>query len=360
MYPRPENNIPFALPARRRFLRGIGAMATLALAGRGGSALASAAERTQGLHAGQLSRAADMARGLDQLRSLVVARDGQVHLAEAFRGPPVNRAVNVKSVAKTFVAAVTGAAIDRGILEGTQQPVAGLLADRLPSDPDPRLQAITIDHLLTMRAGLERTSGGLYGRWVASADWVRFALARPFVAEPGGPMLYSTGSYHLLSAVLTRAAGRSLLSLARDWLGAPLDIDIPPWTRDPQGIYLGGNDMALSPMALLRLGELYRLDGRHGGVQVLSRNWVRASWTPRTHSPFSGHDYGYGWFLARARGHDLAYARGYGGQMIHVVPRLGLTVVMTSDPTLPARTGGHVDRLHDLLATGIIPAAERA
>ena len=75
-------------------------------------------------------------------------------------------------------------------------------------------------------------------------------------------MLYSTGSYHLLSAALTQASGRSTLALARDWLGEPLGIEIPPWTRDPQGFYLGGNNMMLSPRALLRFGEMYRAGRR--------------------------------------------------------------------------------------------------
>ena len=117
--------------------------------------------------------------------------------------------------------------------------------------------------------GLERTSGRNYGRWVASDNWIRYALGRPFVDEPGGRMLYSTGSYHLLSAGLARAAGSSTLALARDWLGEPLGITIPPWTRDPQGFYLGGNNMALAPRALLRFGEMYRERGSYVGARVL-------------------------------------------------------------------------------------------
>src|SRR5690606_8925781 len=119
------------------------------------------------------------------------------------------------------------------------------------------------------------------GRWVQSRDWVAHVLSRPLVDEPGGRMLYSTGNTHVLSAVLSRATGRSTLDLARDWLGEPLGIDIPPWERDPQGIYLGGNNMALSPRALLRLGELYRNGGTHGGVRIFAEEWVKASWTPR-------------------------------------------------------------------------------
>lgn len=300
------------------------------------------------------------ARAMPGLHSLVVARHGDEVLAERLRGPGLDAPVNVKSVSKSVVAALVGAAIARGVLESVEQPVAAVLDGLVPAGADPRVDAITIEHLLTMRAGLERTSGRNYGRWVTSPDWVRHVLTRPFVAEPGGRMLYSTGSYHLLSAALTQASGRSTLALARDWLGDPLGIDIPPWTRDPQGFYLGGNNMMLAPRALLRFGEMYRLGGAWRGAQVLPRGWVEASWTPRTSSFFTGHAYGYGWFIVQARGYPVAYAWGYGGQMIYVVPDLGLTAAITSDPNAPSGRSGYVRQLHRLLADTIIPAAEQA
>ena len=212
-----------------------------------------------GLDAARLDQALERAATLPSLHALIVARAGAERVAEVFRGPGLDRPVNVKSVSKSVMAALAGAAIARGVLDGVDQRIAPILDDLVPRDADPRVGAITVDHLLTMRAGLERTSGPNYGRWVSSPNWVRHVLSRPFVDQPGGRMLYSTGSYHLLSAVLTRAAGRSTLELARAWLGEPLGIDIPPWTRDPQGFYLGGNNMLLAPRALLRFGEAYRL-----------------------------------------------------------------------------------------------------
>ena len=95
-------------------------------------------------------------------------------------------------------------------------------------------------------------------------------------------------------------------------------------------------------------------------TQVLSRDWIDASLVPRTRSPFSGLDYGYGWFLGRARGHPFALARGYGGQLIAVVPDLALTVAITSDPTRPARSEGYFGELMRLLADTIVPEAEAA
>jgi len=305
------------------------------------------------------SAAMDRARGLEQLRALVISHRGRIMEAEALRGPPLDRPANIKSVSKTVVAALTGIAIDAGDLPGPEARLGEVAPGLIPGDADPRVANITISDLVTMQAGLERTSGANYGAWVSSRNWVSDALSRPFVAEPGTRMLYSTGSFHVLGAVLTEVTGTSLLTLAQEGLGTPLGIDIPSWTRDPQGRYLGGNDMAISPLHLVRLGELYRQGGVVDGERVLSERWIDASWTPRTRSFWSGHAYGYGWFLARSGGRDIAYGRGYGGQMLYVVPSGGLTVVVTSDPNRPARSDGHVGDLHRMLAEAILPVAER-
>jgi len=319
-----------------------------------------APEPAAGLDPVRLSRAMDRAGRLDQIHALVIGRHGRVVVAKAFRGPPPHRGVNVKSVSKTIVATLVGAAIDRGVLPGVDWPLASAAPGLIPPDADPRVHGINMAHLLTMQAGLEPTSGPEYGRWIESRNWVSHALSRPFAAEPGERMIYSTGSYHVLGAVLARRTGRSLLALAREWLGEPLGIEVPAWTRDPQGFYLGGNNMVLSPLDLFRFGEMWQGGGVWKGRRVVGAGWVEASWTARTRSPFSGDAYGYGWFLAEANGRPVLYARGYGGQMLYLVPSLGLTVVVTSDAGRPARSHGYVGVLNALLAEDIIPAAEAA
>jgi CubicO group peptidase (beta-lactamase class C family) len=317
-----------------------------------------ARQPTTGLDRTAMAGTVAAAARLPRLRSLLVLRDGAVLAEHRFNGgPPLDRPVNVKSASKSVLSALVGIAIARGVLKGVDQPVLSVLRADAPARPDPRLEQLTVGNLLSMQAGLERTSGENYGRWVSSPNWVRFALSRPFVDTPGGSMLYSTGNTHLLSAMLTRASGRSTYDLAQEWLARPLGIAIPPWPRDRQGIYFGGNDMLMSPRALAALGELYRSGGVVDGRRILPSAWIEASWTPRTVSPWSGGQYGYGWFIGEAGGHPVRFAWGYGGQMVYVVPDLALTVVMTSDPN-GARDNGHIAALHALLADGIVPAAE--
>ncbi len=112
----------------------------------------------------------------------------------------------------------------------------------------------------------------------------------------------------------------------------------------------------MTPRALARFGEMILNGGRLNDQQIVSADWIRRSWQPRARSPWSGDRYGYGWFLTRANGHDAAYARGYGGQMLVVVPALDLSLAITSDPGRPARSGGYftdLRRLVDMAAAAV-------
>ncbi|WP_396594813.1 serine hydrolase domain-containing protein [Brevundimonas sp. R86498] len=314
---------------------------------------------TRGLDTALAAQAIARARALPKLHALIVSRDGTPLVEERIRGEDLDTPVNIKSASKSVLAAVTGSAIGAGILSGVDQAVAPFLSDRFPAAADPRLQQITVGDLLSMRAGLASTSGGNYGAWVSSPNWVRYVLAQPFETRPGQTLIYSTGTSHLTSAVLTAASGQSTLALTRRFVGEPLGLTVPPWLADPQGIYFGGNEMRLSPRALLAFGELYRNDGVVNGVRVLPEGWVESSWERRGTSRFTGDRHGYGWWIRNVRDHDVFYAWGYGGQMVFVVPDLRLTVVMTSDPTPVEARDGHVQALHALMADGFIPAAER-
>ncbi len=300
---------------------------------------------------------AEKARAMEQCHAIMIRQNGKDVLAQAFRGPGLNRLAPVKSVSKTIVAALSGAAIAREEIPSMQSRLGDLAPRLIPSGADPRVAALTVEDLVTMQTGLERTSGGNYGAWISSRDWVADALSRPIVGQPGNGMLYSTGSYHVLGALLAEVSGSSLLDLARQRLGNPLDIEIPAWTRDPQGRYLGGNEMALTLAAMTRFGELFLNQGRWNDQQVLDADWVSASLTPKTRSPFSGLSYGYGWFLGQAKGQDYALARGYGGQVICIMPSLNLSLALTSDSTRPARSQGYFGDIMRLIEEDVIPAA---
>jgi CubicO group peptidase (beta-lactamase class C family) len=291
------------------------------------------------------------ARGLSQLHALMVQRGDEVIVAEAPRGPGLDRAANIKSCSKSIVALLLGTAIARGEIKTVKARLGDVAPKLIPAKATPGVAAITMEDLVTLRAGLESTSGANYGRWVQSPNWVAHALRRPMIDVPGGRMIYSTGSTHVLGAAVATATGKSLLALARERLATPLGIDIPGWRRDPQGFYFGGNEMTLTPRGMLKLAALMRDRGRVGNAQVIAQNWIDASLTRRTQSPFSGLYYGYGWFLSES---GFAIARGYGGQIIAAHPQRKLAVAITSDPGQPARSGGYFGDLMALLEGPIL------
>jgi CubicO group peptidase (beta-lactamase class C family) len=301
-----------------------------------------------------LDRALALADATPNLRTLIIADDGAIVAQRTWRGAGLDRPTNIKSAAKTIVATLAFIAASRGVF-ALDDRIAPILGRLVPPEAEPDVARITIRHLLGMRAGLESTSGANYGRWVSSRNWLGFALSRPFVDVPGGRMVYSTGTSHILGAVLARATGQSLHALAQAWIGTPLGFTVPAWPRDPQGFHFGGNDMVLSPRALLAFGECCRNGGRHQGRQVIPETALIEAWRPAVQSYFSGQSYGLGWWVADVDGQPVIFAWGFGGQMIYLLPRLDLTVVMTSEAEVP-RVRGQVFTRHALLVQGILPA----
>ena len=133
---------------------------------------------------------------------------------------------------------------------------------------------------------------------------------------------------------------------------------MPPWVRDPQGLYLGGNEMHWTPRGMLAFGELYLSGGRARSGQIVSETWIEESLKPRTRSRWSGRKYGYGWWIDSFGGHPTYYAWGHGGQFIFVVPALKLVVAATSVPLPGQGRREHQHAIYDLMEQDIVPAAE--
>lgn len=306
--------------------------------------------------AGALEPAVRAAAALPRLRSLLVSHKGSLVLERYFGGARATRPANIKSASKSVISALVGIAITKGLLEGVDQPIADFFPELL-KDPDRRKREITVEDLLTMRSGLESTSGPEYGPWVQSRNWVRYVLAQPLLDEPGTRVEYSTGSSHLLSAILTKVAKTSTWQFAQTHLARPLGFTLARWPQDPQGIYFGGNEMLMTPRQMIRFGELYLNEGRAGGATVLPKSWIEQTAVGRGRSRWgSDREYGYGFWIREFQGHKSLYAWGYGGQFIFVIPSLELVVVTTSRSDATRERREHLDGIYDLVEQRIVSA----
>ncbi len=290
-----------------------------------------------GVDPGVLERAAEQIGEIEGIESVVIVHDGALVAERYFRGATSERLQNLKSASKGVLSALVGIAISQGHLT-LDDPIADHLTEARSLD-DPRKASITVRHLLSMKSGLESTSFGEYGSWVSSRNWTQNALERPLRSEPGERFAYSTGNTHLLSAILTNATGQSTLDFARKNLFEPLGIDRVVWERDRQGIYVGGNNLAMRPRDMARFGLLYLDRGLWGDHQVIPWSWVDESTVtsnPGWTRSWSG-GYGYLWWLRSPEERGAYNASGFGGQYIFVSRAEDLVLVITSTETSKGR-----------------------
>ncbi len=305
-----------------------------------------------------LDRAYTHAEAMQPLSSLLIARYGNLVAEHYFRGATARQQVNIKSASKSVLGILFGIAVDEGYFPNLDAPISTWFPDYYAQDDiPPAKRAITLHHLLTMTPGLETTSFQNYGAWVSSRNWATYALDQPIVHTPGGDaMVYSTGTTHLISVILSKATGQSTLAWAREKLFRPMGIALPSWDRDPQGFYLGGNNMALTPRQLLAIGQLYLDGGSYEGRQLVSPEWIKHSTTRYVNRSYRGFHYGYFWWLEDFGGYDTWFAWGYGGQYVFIIPELDLVVACTSALTGRPRGVDHNARIYELLEHYVLPA----
>ena len=283
--------------------------------------------------ANELNGVLESAFEIGSIESVMIEKDGEV-IAQKFMGRMnANRPANIKSASKSILSLLVGIAIGEGYLEGVDQPIGEFFSEYFDRNPAPDKEAITIGDLITMRGGLESTSIRNYGRWVVSNNWGEYVLNREMTAEPGGRMIYSTGTTHLLSVILTRATGMSTRAFANRYLFGPMDINLGGWDRDPQGYYFGGNNMAMSPADMLKIGRMMMNMGEWNGEQIVPADWILDSVKTYTRSNFNPYDMGYLWWRRPVNGYEAIFAWGHGGQYIMMIPELNVAIAVTSNLT---------------------------
>ncbi|MEX1260606.1 MAG: serine hydrolase [Balneolaceae bacterium] len=264
------------------------------------------------------------------IKSIMIEKNGEL-IAEKYRGRMnASRSTNIKSASKSIISLLIGIAIDKGYIESVDETIDQYFEEYFSANPDSIKEALTIQDLLTMRTGLESTSMRNYGRWVISDNWSEFTLNRPMVGEPGGNMIYSTGTSHLLSIILTKATGMDSRQFANEYLFGPMDIRLGGWDRDPQGYFMGGNNMALSPEALLKIGRMMMDLGEYNGQRIVSAEWILDSVKVYGRSNYNPYDYGYMWWRQDVGEYEVVFAWGNSGQYIMMLPELDSVISITS------------------------------
>lgn len=264
---------------------------------------------------------------VDTMNSFMLIRHGAV-VAECWWKPESAEKPHVlHSLSKSFTSTAVGLAVSEGKLS-IFDPVLKFFPDDAPPEPSKNLQAMRVRDLLTMSCG-DQTEP----HFTADMPWAKTFLAQPVEHKPGTHFLYNSAGTHMLSAIVTKVTGQTVLDYLRPRLFEPLGIENPEWGTSPQGNSLGGWGLKIRTEDIAKFGELYLQHGKWHGKQLIPADWVEQA-TSRQMSngsdPTKDWDQGYGFQFWRCR-HGAFRGDGAHGQFCLVLPEEDAVVAITAN-----------------------------
>lgn len=305
----------------------------------------------------------------ENIVGLVVLQNGSVRYENYFQDFAAEDTFHVSSVTKSVFSALVGIAVNHGFIQSIDQKVLEFFPEHTHPAQDRYAQQVTIRHLLTMTAPYQYQMEP-YEEFFANESWVTAALGYLGGAEPGQFRYAPLIGPDILSGILVQATGKPVLEFAREHLFAPLGISVAGnriflskeeqfayyqaksvsgWVADPQGVNTAAWGLALSPMDMAKIGQLYLSNGMWENRRIVSETWIRES--TKEQSRWGELPYGYLWWLVG----DGAYAAmGDGGNAIYVNVPKKLVVAIASVMADEVK-----DRL-DFIHTHVLPLFENA
>lgn len=261
------------------------------------------------------------------IHHLMVVRHGKV-IAEMHPAPfRAEDSHTVYSVSKTLTALAVGIAIDENRLR-LDDRVMTFFYDKMPDVISDDMAAMTVRDLLMMTSGVE-SDGSLCAQ---STDWTRDWLAKSCVDKPGTRFRYDSMCTFMLSAILQRVTGHTLLEYLQEKLFTPMNITQAEWEKSPDGICTGGWGLRTQTEALAKIGVLILNNGNWNGQQLVSADYVKQACAPLINTESdteSGMAYGYCMWNTSWQGvGNVSMARGQYGQSVMIFPEQDLVVVV--------------------------------
>jgi len=161
---------------------------------------------------------------------------------------------------------------------------------------------------------------------------VKKFLALPVTHKPGTFFVYNTPATYMLSAIVQKVTGQTVLDYLRPRLFEPLGIQHPTWDASKQGISLGGFGLSVRTEDIARFGQLYLQKGKWQGKQLVPAAWVEDATSRHMSngsSPTSDWEQGYGYQFWRCR-HGFYRGDGAHGQFCIVMPQYDAVIAITS------------------------------
>ena len=281
------------------------------------------------------------------IAGIVVLKDGKTRYEKYFNGCDATSTLHVYSVTKSIISALIGIALDKGLINSIEQKVLDFFPD-YPIENNKTIRGITLKHLLTMTAPY-KYGAEPYIDYFTSNDWLTFALNQLGGEGPIGEFRYAgLIGPDILSGILTKTAGQSVLGFAKENLFSPLEITVKDkiifqseeeqfafnesntisgWAADPTGLNTGGWGLTLTALDMAKIGQMYLNGGRWNNKQIISEKWIKESTAEHSCWKEPGLPYGYLWWIDEGSGYA---AMGDGGNIIYINERRNLVAAITA------------------------------
>jgi CubicO group peptidase (beta-lactamase class C family) len=253
--------------------------------------------------------------------ALTIMQDGKLL---AGRGDE-RRKVNVASVRKSLLGALYGIAIAEGRIDPSATLAELGIDDTAPGLTEAEKRA-TVRDLLQARSGIYH---------VAAYETADIRARRPTrgTHPPGAFWFYNNWDFNALGTIYRQQTGEDIFASFASRIARPTGM-VDFTARDGRYIREVGSRHEAYPFKLsardaARFGQLILDRGVFGGRQLVPADWIAESVTPHSRTDRGDLGYGYLWWTlpAASFGPGAAFAAGFGGQFIAVVPSRRLVVV---------------------------------
>jgi CubicO group peptidase (beta-lactamase class C family) len=282
------------------------------------------------------------------IAGMMIRENGATVYENYWNGCAADTAIHVFSVTKSIVSILIGIAVDRGYIESVDQKVLEFFPDYVTKRGEKTIQTVTVKTMLAMTAPYKYKSAP-YTKYFTSDDWVKAALDLLGGRQAVGTFRYAPViGPDILSGILVKATGKSVLDFAREVLFDPLGIavagnvifadkyeqlafyrakGVSGWVADPQGVNTAGWGLTLTARDMAKIGELCLNGGAWNGRRIVSSGWLAESLAEHSRWAELDMPYGYLWWVGVANGYA---AMGDGGNIIYVNPRKKRVVSIAS------------------------------
>jgi CubicO group peptidase (beta-lactamase class C family) len=233
------------------------------------------------------------------------------------------------SVAKAFVSALTGIAIDEGYIESIDDPVTKYL----DGFKNKGFDQVSIRNLLNMRSGIKFSETyynpfGHAAKFYYGRNLEKYVYKLKVNKTPGTEYYYNSANTLILAMIIEKTTGKKFTEYFSAKIWQPLGMEYPAtWSYDSDEHGMVKAFCCLNARArdFAKFGQLYLNHGEWNGKMVLSAEWVDHTMGIHNDSKdLEGYPYTFYW---RVLDNGCMFAKGILGQYIFIDPAKDLIIV---------------------------------